>query len=181
MAASSFSKNHDPALTLRSKPSIWFDRSMSTVKKNENMMIIKMHYIISSIFNNTTKMKSLYQMCSKMLHSTKIIILVEKKKRGGLAGVWTHELDVRSRKWYPLHHGSFMMNQYFFKCHKIKMITFVLCNIFEWIWRWLLFGGCQCICHFFKQTNLIIFLSVNFEILRFLRGQIASHKDLKGL
>ena len=27
-----------------------------------------------------------------------------------------------------------MMNTYFFKCHKIKMITFVLCNIFERIW-----------------------------------------------
>ena len=40
-----------------------------------------MHYITSSIFNNTTKMKSLYQMCSKMLHSTKIIILVEKKRK----------------------------------------------------------------------------------------------------
>ena len=35
-----------------------------------------------------TKMNSLYQICSKMLHSTKLIILVEKrKKRGGLAGV----------------------------------------------------------------------------------------------
>ena len=27
-----------------------------------------------------------------------------------------------------------MMNTYFFKCHKIKMITFVQCNIFERIW-----------------------------------------------
>ena len=27
-----------------------------------------------------------------------------------------------------------MMNTYFFKCHMIKMITFVLCNIFEQIW-----------------------------------------------
>ena len=27
-----------------------------------------------------------------------------------------------------------MMNTYFFKCHKIKIITFVLCNIFERIW-----------------------------------------------
>ena len=27
-----------------------------------------------------------------------------------------------------------MMNAYFFKCHKIKMITLALCNIFEQIW-----------------------------------------------
>ena len=27
-----------------------------------------------------------------------------------------------------------MMKQYFFKSHMIKMVTFVQCNIFEWIW-----------------------------------------------
>ena len=27
-----------------------------------------------------------------------------------------------------------MMKQYFFKCHKIKVITFETCNIFELIW-----------------------------------------------
>ena len=35
------------------------------------------------------KMNSLYQISSKMLHKEK------KEKRGGLAGIWTHDLPVR--------------------------------------------------------------------------------------
>jgi hypothetical protein len=44
------------------------------------------------------KMNSLYQISSKMLHSTKLIILVEKKKRGGLAGL----LEVESANHYTM-------------------------------------------------------------------------------
>ena len=42
------------------------------------------------------KMNILYQISSKMLHSTKVIILVEKKieKGGGLAGIPTHDLFI---------------------------------------------------------------------------------------
>jgi hypothetical protein len=48
-------------------------------------------------YSRTTKMhfriNSLYEICPKMLHGMKVIILVGKKrKRGGLAGIQTHDL-----------------------------------------------------------------------------------------
>ena len=47
----------------------------------------------------STKMNSLYQIRSKMLHGTKVIILVEKnRKKDGLAGIRTRDLHIRSRK-----------------------------------------------------------------------------------
>ena len=53
-----------------------------------------------------------------MLHSTKVIILVKKRKEVA---------------WLGFELTTSMMNWCFFKCHMIKMITFVLCNIFEQI------------------------------------------------
>ena len=56
-------------------------------------------YNVIFLFIVSAKMNSLYQIRSKMLHGTKVIILVEKKiERGGLAGIWTHGLHVTSRK-----------------------------------------------------------------------------------
>ena len=51
-------------------------------------------------------MNSLYQMCSKMLHSTKVIILVEKKKRKEVAWLGfelpTLMLEVKSANHYTM-------------------------------------------------------------------------------
>ena len=43
------------------------------------------------------------------------------------------------------------------------------------------FSKCWCISHFLKQSNLIIFLSLNFEFVKFYRAQIMSNKSLKRL
>ena len=49
------------------------------------------------IFIHITKGHSLYQISSKMLPGSKVITLVgKKKKRGGLAGIRTHDLPLRS-------------------------------------------------------------------------------------
>ena len=47
------------------------------------------------------RMNSLYQIQSKMLHGTKVIILVEKnRKRGSLAGtVWPQPILKKVRTW----------------------------------------------------------------------------------
>ena len=80
-------------------------------------------------------MNSLYQIRSKMLHSTKVIILVGKKRK---EVAWlgfeltTSQLEVQCANHYTME--TFMMNLHFFKSHKIKVITFEPCNIFELIW-----------------------------------------------
>ena len=73
---------------------------------------VTVHKSVETIRENTvlrsrvcTKMNSLYQICSKMLHSTKVIILVEKK---GKEVAWlgfeltTSMLEVRSANYYTM-------------------------------------------------------------------------------
>ena len=64
-----------------------------------------------------------------------------------------------------------MMNQYFFKCHMIKMITFMLCNIFEQIWysEFILLH----LVRFLMNQSLQAFLDLHgfdFAIFQFFRG-----------
>ena len=79
-------------------------------------------------------MNSLYQMHSKMFHSTKVIILVEKRKEVAWLGfeLTTSILEGENANHYTMD-PSLCIN-IFFKCDNIKMITFLLCNIFELIW-----------------------------------------------
>ena len=54
-------------------------------------------HLTNSKTMDPTKGHSLYQISSKMSPGSKVITLVgKKKKRGGLAGIWTHDLPVRS-------------------------------------------------------------------------------------
>ena len=53
------------------------------------------------------KMNSLYQIRSKMLHSTKVIILVKKnRERCGLTGFRTYDLHIRNDYFRALQHFS---------------------------------------------------------------------------
>ena len=69
-----------------------------------------------------------------MLQNTKVIILVEKKRK---EVAWlgfeltTSQLEVQCANHYTME--TFMINWYFFKCHNIKVITFEPGNIFELI------------------------------------------------
>jgi hypothetical protein len=70
-----------------------------------------------------------------MLHGSKVITLVEKKRKevAWLGFELTiSQLEVQCANHYTME--TFMMIYYFFKCHKIKAITFEPCNIFELIW-----------------------------------------------
>jgi len=82
-----------------------------------------------------TKGHSLYQISSKMLPGSKVITLVEKKRKEvawlGLELTTSH-LEVQCANHYTME--TFMMNLYFFKCHDIKVITFEPGNIFELVW-----------------------------------------------
>ena len=85
--------------------------------------------------NIDTKGHSLYQISSKMLPGSKVITLVEKKRKEvawlGLELTTSH-LEVQCANHYTME--TFMMNLYFFKCHYIKVITFKPGNIFELTW-----------------------------------------------
>ena len=73
----------------RSKESDGFDQFLGEAKKASSSKG-KWYFV---------KMDSLYQIGSKMLHGTKLIILVEKnRKRGSLAGIQTHDLHIRRRE-----------------------------------------------------------------------------------
>ena len=78
---------------------------------------------------------SLYQISSKMLPGSKVITLVEKKRKEvawlGLELTTSH-LEVQCANHYTME--TFMMIMYFFKCHYIKVITFEPGNIFELTW-----------------------------------------------
>ena len=52
--------------------------------------------LVHKMVSDTSKMNSLYQICSKILHGRKVIILGEKnRKRVGQAGIRTHNLPIR--------------------------------------------------------------------------------------
>ena len=107
-----------------------------------------------------------------MLHGSKVITLVEKKRK---EVAWlgfeltTPQLEVQCAN--QLHHGNLHDELIFFKCHMVQVITFEPCNIFELIWysEWplaaelFLFGfwknlGYQKV--FFKTTDLYFFFTL---------------------
>ena len=96
---------------------------------------MKMSKLRENIFLIQTKGHSLYQISSKMLPGSKVITLVEKKRK---EVAWlrleltTSHLEIQCANHYTME--TFMMNLYFFKCHNIKVITFEPGNIFELIW-----------------------------------------------
>ena len=78
---------------------------------------------------------SLYQISSKMLPGSKVITLVEKKRKEvawlGLELTTSH-LEVQCANHYTME--TFVMKLNLFKCHHIKVITFEPGNIFELTW-----------------------------------------------
>ena len=71
-----------------------------------------------STLSHATKMNSLYQVRSKMLHGMKVIILVKKKEKKEVDWLGfeltTFILEVKR------HHGSFIIHHYFLSFIKYK-------------------------------------------------------------